>query len=86
MLLRDKLLASVSKLLFIPLNRFQKALQCPRSGVESQGDGFRRLAVQVGELPFDINQQQYPRVASAETIGEQRKKRNQFPSQAFDLF
>lgn len=45
MLFRNELLAPVSELLFIPLDRFEKALQRPRRGLELQGDGFGRLAV-----------------------------------------
>ncbi len=41
------LLASVSQLLFIPLDRFEKTLQCPRRGLELQRDGLGRLAVQI---------------------------------------
>jgi len=44
----NDLLASVSQFLFIPLDRFQKALQRPRSGPEFQGDRLGRLAVQIG--------------------------------------
>jgi hypothetical protein len=45
MVFRHDLLAPVSELLFIPLDRFEKALQCPRRGLELQGNGLRRLAV-----------------------------------------
>jgi len=34
MVFRDDLLASVSELLFIPLDRFKKTLQRPRCGLE----------------------------------------------------
>ena len=47
-LLGHNLLASVSQFLFIPLDRFQKALQRPWSGPEFQGDRLGRLAVQIG--------------------------------------
>lgn len=55
MILGDDLLAAISKLLFIPLDRFEKALQRPRRGLEPQGDRLGRLTVQIGELAFDIN-------------------------------
>jgi hypothetical protein len=45
MVFRHDLLAPVSELLFIPLDRFQKALQGPRRGLELQGNGLRRFAV-----------------------------------------
>ena len=41
------LLAPVSEFLFIPLDRFQKALQRPRRGLELQGDRLGRLAMQI---------------------------------------
>jgi len=47
MLFRDELLASVSELLFIPLDRFKKALQRPRRGLELQSDGLGRLPMQI---------------------------------------
>lgn len=40
------LLAAVSKFLFVPLDRFKKSLQCPRSCLKSQGDCFSRFALQ----------------------------------------
>ncbi len=55
MILGDDLLAAISKLLFIPLDRFEKALQRPRRGLELQADRLGRLAVQIGELALDIN-------------------------------
>jgi hypothetical protein len=45
MVFRHDLLAPVSELLFIPLDRFEKALQCSRRVAELQGNGLRRLAV-----------------------------------------
>jgi len=47
-LLGHNLLAPVSQFLFIPLDRFQKALQRPWRGPESQSDSLGRLAVQIG--------------------------------------
>ena len=55
MILGDDLLAAISESLFIPLDRFEKALQCPRRGLELQGDRLGRLAAQIGQLAFDIN-------------------------------
>jgi len=55
MILGDDLLAAISEFLFIPLDRFEKALQRPRRGLELQGDRLGRLAVQIGQLAFDIN-------------------------------
>lgn len=75
------LLAAVSQFLFIPLDRFQEALQRARRFAELQGDRLGRLAMHVGELTLDINLQQGPRVATAETIGKQCQKRSQLPSQ-----
>ena len=43
----DDLLASISELLFIPLDRFEKPLQCPRRSLELQGDRLSRSAVQI---------------------------------------
>lgn len=77
MVFGDDLLAAISKLFIIPLDRFEEPLQRPRRGLESQRNGLSRLAVQIRQLPFDVNSQQIPRVASAETVGEQREKRNQ---------
>ena len=81
MILGDDLLAAISKFLFIPLDRFEKALQRPRRGLELQADRLGRLAVQIGQLAFDINPQQLPCIASAKTIGKQREKRTELPSQ-----
>jgi hypothetical protein len=81
MILGDDLLAAISKFLFIPLDRFKKALQRPRRGLELQADRLGRLAVQIGQLAFDINSQQLPCIASAKTIGKQREKQTELPSQ-----
>lgn len=80
-----QLLAAVSQFFFIPLDRFEEALQRAGRRPELQGDGLGILAVQAGELPFDINLQQPPRVTPAKTIGEQREKRSQLPSECGDL-
>lgn len=77
MVLGDGLLAAIPEFFFIPLDRFEEPLQRPRRRLESQRDGLRRLAVQIRQLPFDINSQQISGVPSAETVGEQREKRNQ---------
>jgi hypothetical protein len=79
------LLAAVAQLLFIPLDRFQKALQRAGRLAEMQGDRLGRLAMYVGELSFDIHPQQRPRVTAAKTIGKQRQKRSQLPSQPGNL-
>jgi hypothetical protein len=86
MLFGDDLLAAISELLFIPFDRFEQALQRPRRRFETQGDGLRRLAVQVRQLALHINSQQVPSVAAAEAIGEQRQKQTQLPSQCGNLF
>lgn len=85
MVLGDDLLAAISQLLFIPLDRFQKSLQRPRRRLETQGDRLGRFAVQVRQLTLDINSQQIPGVAPAETVGEQRQKQSQLPSQRGNL-
>lgn len=77
MVFGDDLLAAISELFIIPLDRFKEPLQRPWRRLESQRDGLSRLAVQIRQLPFDINSQQSPRVTSAETVGEQREKRSQ---------
>lgn len=41
------LLAPISELLFIPLDRFEKALQGPRRGLELQGNRFGSFAMQI---------------------------------------
>jgi hypothetical protein len=48
MVLGDDLLAAISQLLFIPLDRFEKTLQRAGRGLELQRDGLSRFAVQVG--------------------------------------
>lgn len=85
-ILSHDLLAAVSQFLFIPLDRFEKALQGTGLGLELERDGFGVLALQIGELSFDINEQQLPGLTAAETIGEQGEKRNQLPSQGGNLF
>ena len=47
MVLRHDLLAPVSQFLFLPLDRFEKALQRPWSGLETQGDCLSGLTVQI---------------------------------------
>ena len=79
------LLAAISQLLFVPLDRFQKALQRARRFPELQRDRFGRLAMHVGKLTLDINPQQGSRIAATETIGEQGQKRSQLPSQPGNL-
>jgi len=66
----DNLLAAISELLFIPLDRFEKALQRPRRRLKTQGDRLGRFAVQVRQLTFDINSQQITGVPPPETVGE----------------
>jgi hypothetical protein len=85
MVLGDDLLAAISELLFIPLDRFQKSLQRPRRRLKTQGDRLGRFAVQVRQLTLDINSQQIPGVAPAETVGEHRQKQSQLPSQRGNL-
>ena len=70
MVLGDNLLTAISELLFIPFDRFEKALQRPRRRLKTQGDRLGRLAVQVRQLTFDINSQQITGVPSPETVGE----------------
>jgi hypothetical protein len=55
MVLRDDLLAAVSELLFIPLDRLEKTLQCSRCDSKLQGNAFGRFAVQIRQLAFDID-------------------------------
>ncbi len=86
MLAGDDLLAAVAKLFFIPLDRFEKTLQRPRRRVELQRDRFRRLAMHIRQLPLHINSQQPSSRATPKTIGEQRQKQSQLPSQCRDLF
>jgi len=74
MLLRHDLLTAVSQLLFIPLDRFEKALQRPRRRPRPQGDRLGCLAVQIGQLALDIDPQQPPCIAAAKTIREQCEK------------
>jgi hypothetical protein len=78
-------LAAVSRLLFIPFDRFEEPLQRPRCGLRLQGDRLGRFPVQVGQLALDINSQQPSGIASAKTIGEQRQKRTELPSQPGNL-
>jgi len=80
------LLAAVTQFLFIPLDRFQKALQRARRFAELQGDRLGRLAMYVGQLSLDIDPQQRLPFATAKTIGEQSQKRSQLPSQLENLF
>lgn len=41
------LLAAVAQLFFVPLDRFEKTLQRPRSGMESHSNRLGRLAVHI---------------------------------------
>ncbi len=85
MVLGDDLLAAISELLFIPLNRFEKALQRAGRGLELQRNGLGGFAVQIRQLTFDIDPQQFPGVASPKTIGEPRQKQRQLPPQGRNL-
>ncbi len=85
MIFDDDLLTAISEFFFIPLDRFEKTLQGPRCGLELQCDGFGRLAVQIRQLPLDIDSQQCPCLAPSEAIGEQRQKQTQLPSQGRNL-
>ena len=80
------LLAAVSQFLFIPLDRFQEALQRAGCSPELQRDGLGRLAMYVRELSLDIDLQQHAGLTAAKTIGEQGQKRSQLPSQPGNLF
>lgn len=80
------LLTAIAQFLFIPLDRFEEALQSAGRGPKLEGDRLGILAEQVGELSFDISLQQPPPLATAKTIGEQREKRSQLPSKPGDLF
>jgi len=86
MVASDHLLAAVAEFFFIPLDRFEKTLQRPRRCAERQSDRFGGLAVHIRQLPFHINSQQVPPLASPETIREQRQKQRQLPSQRRNLF
>jgi len=81
----DELLAVIAKFLFIPLDRFEKALKRPRRSSELQPDRLYRLAVQIGQLAFDINPQQPPCIPSAKTISKQRQKQTELPSRGGNL-
>jgi len=52
---RHDLLTPVSQFLFIPTDRFQEALQGPRRGPESQGDGLGGLTMDIGQLSLNID-------------------------------
>jgi len=78
-------LDAVSRLLFIPFDRFEKSLQRPRRGPRPQGDRLGRLAVQIGQLPLHIDSQQPPCIASPKTVGKQRQKQTELPSQGGNL-
>lgn len=79
------LLAAVAQFLFIPLDRFQKALQRAGRFAELQGNGLGRLAMHLGQLSLDVDPQQRLPFAAAKTIGEQSQKRSQLPSQQGNL-
>jgi len=82
---RDDLLAAIPEFLFIPLDRFEKALQGPRRGLGLQGDRLDVFAPQIRQLSFDIDFQQPPGIPPSKTIGEQREKPRHLPPQRGDL-
>lgn len=81
MVFGNDLLTAISEFLFIPFDRFEKALQCSWRSPELQGDRLGCLAMQIRKLTLDINLQQPPCIASAKTIGKQHEKRIELPSQ-----
>ncbi len=81
----DQLLTVVAESLLIPLDGFQEALQGARSPAGRQCDSLGGLAVNAGELAFDIDTQQSPRVDPSETVIEQREERNELSAQRPDL-
>ena len=85
MVLGHDLLASISQLLLIPLDGFEKALQRPRRRVSLQRDGLGGFAVQIGQLSFNIDSQQPSPDAPAKAVCKQRQKQTQLPSQCPNL-
>ena len=81
----DQLLTAITQPLFIPLDGFEEPLQRARSPSSRQRDSLSSLAMNVGELTFDINTQQSPCVGASEAVIKQREKRYELPAQRPDL-
>lgn len=60
MLAGHQLLTAVAELHFVPLNRFEKPLQRPRSNSPSERHRFDILALHIAEQSLHVNVQQPP--------------------------
>jgi hypothetical protein len=72
-------LASISQLMLIPDDTFQRSLERPWRDIAIQSDSFRVLALYVGEQPLNINLQQLSPGWPSKTIC----KRTQRPGEQF---
>lgn len=65
-----QLLAAVAEPLFVPPDRFEKALQRADGDALSQRERFHILALHVAEQPAHVNRQQQPASRSAKAVGK----------------
>lgn len=65
-----QLLAAVAESLFVPPDRFEKALQGAGRNPLIQGDRLHVLALDVAEQPPNVNRQQQPASRSAKAVAK----------------
>src|SRR6266446_1879759 len=85
MLLGHDLLVPLSRQVFIPTMLAKKFLQRPHGHVGLQRNRLDALTLQVGQLPFDVNRQVLPRIASRETVVKPGQKLGQLWFQLANL-
>jgi hypothetical protein len=70
----DYLLATITKFLFIPDDRFEKPLQGSRCDSLLQSDRFGVFSLHAGKQPANVNEQQQPTFGTSETVRETSEK------------
>jgi hypothetical protein len=85
MLGSHQLLAAVAELFFVPLDRFEKPLQCAGSHSLIQCHRFDILALNVAEKPANVNRQEQPASGPAKTVRKQTQKLGQQFSKRRDI-
>ena len=84
-LARHQLLAAVAEQLLVPLNRFEKPLQCPHGDSTRERHRFDILALHIAEQPANVDREQLPPRRPAKTIGKQNQKLGQQFPQRCDI-
>ena len=85
MLGSHQLLAAVAEPLFVPADRFEKALQRAGRHPLSQRERLDILALDVAEQPANVNRQKQPASRPAKAVGKQTQKLAQQFSKRCDI-